>query len=216
MPQLFSRRANIIAVMTVALLVVLMAALAGSFVALGRSSWVTGIGATRRQPIPFSHELHVSENGIDCRYCHLSVETAAFAGIPSTRTCMNCHTQIATASQALEPLRASATAGVPLRWTRVHDLPDFAYFDHSIHVRKGVGCSTCHGRIDEMPLVRQQASLQMDWCLDCHRHPERHVRPRSAVFQMDYRAPANQLELGRQLVEEYEIERLTDCTTCHR
>jgi hypothetical protein len=216
MPQLFSRRANTIAVITVAWLVVLMAALAASFVALDRSSWVTGIGATRPQPMPFSHELHVSDNGIDCRYCHLSVETAAFAGIPSTRTCMNCHTQIATASRALEPLRASAAEGMPLRWTRVHDLPDFAYFDHSIHIRKGVGCSTCHGRIDEMPLVRQEASLQMDWCLDCHRHPERYVRPRSAVFQMDYRAPANQPELGRQLVEEYEIERLTDCTTCHR
>ncbi len=215
MPQLFPRRANTI-VMVILLLVLLAAGLIVSFVALDRSSWITGVGAARPQPIPFSHELHVMGNGTDCRYCHLSVETAAFAGIPSTRTCMNCHTQIATSSQALEPLRTSATTGAPLQWTRVHDLPDFAYFDHSIHVRKGVGCSTCHGRIDQMPVVRQEASLQMDWCLDCHRHPERYVRPRGEIFRMDYQAPTNQLELGRQLVEEYQIQRLSDCTTCHR
>jgi cytochrome c7-like protein len=216
MPQLFPRRVNTIVMVSIVLLVVLMAGLIGLMVALDRSSWVTRVGATRQQPIPFSHELHVSGNGIDCRYCHLSVETAAFAGIPSTRTCMNCHTQIATSSQALEPLRASATSGTPLQWTRVHDLPDFAYFDHSIHVKKGVGCSTCHGRIDQMPVVQQEASLQMDWCLDCHRHPERYVRPRSEVFLMNYRVPTNQLELGRRLVDAYKIQRLSDCTTCHR
>ncbi|HEY7442639.1 MAG TPA: cytochrome c3 family protein [Vicinamibacterales bacterium] len=216
MPQLFPRRANAITLISIVLIVLGTAGLIAAVMALDRLSWMTGIGATRRQPIPFSHELHVSGNGIDCRYCHLSVETSAFAGIPSTRTCMNCHTQIATTSQALEPLRASATMGIPLQWTRVYDLPDFAYFDHSIHVRKGVGCSTCHGRIDQMPLVRQQASLQMNWCLDCHRHPERYVRPRSAIFQMDYRPPSNQLELGRKLVEQYQVQRLSDCTTCHR
>ena len=216
MPQLFPRRVNTIVMVSIVLLVVLMAGLIASMVALDRSSWVTRVGATRQQPIPFSHELHVSGNGIDCRYCHLSVETAAFAGIPSTRTCMNCHTQIATSSQALEPLRASATSGAPLQWTRVHDLPDFAYFDHSIHVKKGVGCSTCHGRIDQMPVVQQEASLQMEWCLDCHRHPERYVRPRGEVFRMNYRVPTNQLELGRRLVDEYKIQRLSDCTTCHR
>jgi hypothetical protein len=216
MPQLFPRRVNTIVMVSIVLLVVLIAGLIASIVVLDRSSWVTRVGATRQQPIPFSHELHVSGNGIDCRYCHLSVETAAFAGIPSTRTCMNCHTQIATSSPALEPLRTSATTGAPLQWTRVHDLPDFAYFDHSIHVKKGVGCSTCHGRIDQMPVVRQGASLQMDWCLDCHRHPERYVRPRGEVFRMDYRVPTNQLELGRRLVEEYKIQRLSDCTTCHR
>jgi hypothetical protein len=201
---------------SIVLVVLLGAGLIASFVALDRSPWVTGVGATRPQPIPFSHELHVTGNGIDCRYCHLSVETAAFAGIPSTRTCMNCHTQIATSSKALEPLRASATNGTPLQWTRVYDLPDFAYFDHSIHVRKGVGCSTCHGRIDQMPVVRQEASLQMAWCLDCHRHPERYVRPRGEIFRMDYRVPTEQLELGRKLVEDYQIQRLSDCSTCHR
>src|SRR5574341_480264 len=132
MPQLFPRRANTIVMVSIVGVVLLLVGLVASLVALHRSSWVTGVGVTRRQPIPFSHELHVSGNGIDCRYCHLSVETAAFAGIPSTRTCMNCHTQIATSSRALEPLRTSATTGTPLQWTRVHDLPDFAYFDHSI------------------------------------------------------------------------------------
>jgi hypothetical protein len=216
MSQLFQRRANTIVTVSIMLLVLLIVALFGSLMAFSRSSWMTGTGIARQQPIPFSHELHVSGNGIDCRYCHSSVETAAFAGIPSTRTCMNCHTQIATSSPDLEPVRASLTAGTPLEWNRVHDLPDFAYFDHSIHVSKGVGCSTCHGRIDQMSLVRQEVSLQMDWCLDCHLHPERYVRPRNAVFQMDYRAPSNQLELGRQLVEKYQIQRLSDCTTCHR
>jgi hypothetical protein len=216
MPQLFPKRANTIVMVSIVLVVSSVAGLITSFVAIDGSPWVTGVGVTRPQPIAFSHELHVSENGTDCRYCHLSVETAAFAGIPSTRTCMNCHTQIGSSSQALEPLRASATTGTPLRWTRVHDLPDFAYFDHSIHVKKGVGCSTCHGRIDQMPVVRQETSLQMNWCLDCHRHPERFVRPRSEIFRIDYRVPTNQLELGRRLVEEYQIQRLSDCTTCHR
>jgi hypothetical protein len=216
MPQVFRRSANTICKASIAILVLLVAGLIGPLMALGQSSWVTGLGVTRNQPIQFSHERHVAGNGIDCRYCHSSVETSAFAGIPPTKTCMNCHSQIWSTSEYLAPVRASFQSGVPLQWTRVHDLPDFVYFDHSVHVSKGVGCSTCHGRVDQMPLVRQEASLQMEWCLDCHRNPERYVRPRSEVFRMDYTPPFNQAELGGKLVEEYKIGRLTDCSTCHR
>ena len=216
MPQVFRRSANTISRASIAILVLLVAGLIGPLMALGQSSWVTGLGVTRNQPIQFSHERHVAGNGIDCRYCHSSVETSAFAGIPPTKTCMNCHSQIWSTSEYLEPVRASFQSGVPLQWTRVHDLPDFVYFDHSVHVSKGVGCSTCHGRVDQMPLVRQEASLQMGWCLDCHRNPERYVRPRSEVFRMDYTPPVNQAQLGGKLVEEYKIGRLTDCSTCHR
>ena len=216
MPQVFHRSANPIFKASVSILVLLAAGLFGSLFTLAQSSWVTGIGATRQQPLQFSHERHVAGNGLDCRYCHTSVETAAFAGIPPTKTCMNCHSQIWSTSEYLAPVRTSFQNGTPLQWTRVHDLPDFVYFDHSVHVSKGVGCSTCHGRVDEMPLVRQQASLQMQWCLDCHRNPEQYVRPRSDVFRMDYLPPFNQAELGTKLVEEYRINRLTDCSTCHR
>ena len=137
-------------------------------------------------------------------------------GIPPTQTCMNCHSQIWANSPYLEPVRESYRSDTPLRWTRVHDLPDFVYFNHSVHVKKGVGCATCHGRIDRMPLMYQKASLQMEWCLECHRNPERFVRPREAVYQMDYQPPDNQLELGRQLVKAYDIKSLTTCSTCHR
>jgi NAD-dependent SIR2 family protein deacetylase len=216
MPQVFHRSANTISKASIIVLVLLAAGLFGPLFALARSSWVTGINVTRQQPLQFSHERHVAGNGLDCRYCHTSVETSAFAGIPATKTCMNCHSQIWSTSEYLAPVRTSFQNGTPLQWTRVHDLPDFVYFDHSIHVSKGVGCSTCHGRVDEMPLVRQEASLRMEWCLDCHRNPERYVRPRNEVFRMDYPQPSNQAERGARLVEEYRINRLTDCSTCHR
>jgi hypothetical protein len=183
---------------------------------VNRSPWVTGARVAREQPIQFSHERHVAGNGIDCRYCHTSVEESAFAGIPPTRTCMNCHSQIFATSPFLEPVRESLRTGRSIEWRRVHDLPDFVYFDHSIHVHKGIGCTTCHGQVDRMPLVWQEHSLQMEWCLDCHRNPERYVRPRSAVFRVDYQPPADQLELGRRLVEEYQIQKLTSCSVCHR
>ena len=216
MPQVFPRSANTICKASIIVLVLLVIGLFGPLFALARSSWVTGISVTRQQPLQFSHERHVASNGIDCRYCHTSVETSSFAGIPPTKTCMNCHSQIWSTSEYLAPVRTSFQNGTPLEWIRVHDLPDFVYFDHSVHVSKGVGCSTCHGRVDLMPLVRQEASLQMDWCLDCHRNPERYVRPRSEVFRMDYTQPFNQGELGARLVDEYKIRRLTDCSTCHR
>ena len=184
-----------------------------------RSSYGTGVALSRVQPVPFSHEHHAGVLGIDCRYCHTSVESSSFAGIPPTKTCMNCHSQIWVGSQVLEPVRESYRTNQSLRWQRVNNLPGFVYFDHSIHVRNGVGCSTCHGRIDEMPFTYQASSLLMEWCLDCHRNPERQVRPREEVFNMKYRQPDDQIALGRRLVKEYGIKdsvSLTSCSVCHR
>jgi hypothetical protein len=172
----------------------------------------------RSQPVPFSHKHHVSGIGIDCRYCHVGVEENAFAGLPTTAICMNCHAQIWADSPMLEPVRQSFRTGQPLHWTRVHDLPDFVYFNHSIHVRKGVGCVTCHGRVDQMPLMRQAESLQMEWCLECHRNPQRFIRPVENVFQMDWGPAVPQEKLGAELVRRYDIRvrQLTDCSICHR
>jgi hypothetical protein len=174
------------------------------------------VGIRRDQPIPFSHARHVGHNGIDCRYCHTTVEKSNFAGIPPTETCMTCHSQILTNAAMFKPLQDSWKSGKPLQWARIYDLPDFVYFDHSIHLAKGIGCSTCHGRVDQMPITWRENSLLMEWCLNCHRQPEQYVRPRSAVFQMDWVAPPNQLEAGRELVQTYHIRKLTDCYTCHR
>jgi hypothetical protein len=181
-----------------------------------RSDFVTGANANVTQPVQFSHAHHVGGLGIDCRYCHTSVETSAFANIPPTKTCMNCHSQIWLNSSYLEPVRESFRTGNSLQWIRVHDLPDFVYFNHSVHIKKGVGCETCHGRIDQMAGIYQASSLQMEWCLTCHRDPARFVRPREAVFQMGYQPEGDQLEIGRRLVKEYNIESLTSCSTCHR
>jgi hypothetical protein len=216
MSQIFHRSANTIARVSIFGALFFLAALFAIGEQVNRSSWMTGARVAREQPIQFSHERHVAGNGIDCRYCHTSVEESAFAGIPPTKTCMNCHSQIFSTSPFLEPVRASFRTGRSIEWTRVHDLPDFVYFNHSIHVHKGVGCTTCHGPVDRMPLMYQDQSLQMVWCVDCHRHPERYVRPREAVFRVDYEPPANQLELGERLIAEYQIQRLTNCTTCHR
>jgi cytochrome c7-like protein len=216
MPQIFHRSANTWSKLSIFGALFIIGGLLWLSAVITRSSWVTGANTFQEQPLQFSHERHVAGNGLDCRYCHTSVETSAFAGIPPTRTCMNCHSQIFAQSPYLEPVRASFRTDVSIQWRRVHDLPDFVYFNHSIHVNKGIGCTTCHGRVDRMPLMYQQASLQMEWCLECHRNPERYVRPREAVFQMNYEPPANQLELGRKLVADYQIQKLTSCSTCHR
>jgi hypothetical protein len=183
---------------------------------VNRSGYVTRAGEVRDQPIPFSHQHHVGGIGIDCRYCHTSVEVSASAGMPPTRTCMNCHSQIWNQSPMLEPVRASYREGESIEWVRVHDLPDFAYFDHSAHVNRGVGCTTCHGPVDKMPLMYQAKSLQMEWCLDCHRQPERYVRPQEEVFNPLWVAPPNQLQKGRQIVAARGIKPRTSCNTCHR
>src|SRR5678815_4487288 len=160
---------------------------------LQRSPWVTKEGERLEQPVPFSHQHHVAGEGIDCRYCHTSVENSSFAGIPPTKTCMNCHSQIWTNAAILEPVRESFRSGKSLVWNRVNDLPDFVYFDHSIHINKGVGCNTCHGPVDRMPLMYNYASLQMEWCINCHRNPAKELRPRDQVFNMRYQQPTPEL-----------------------
>ena len=216
MAQIFHPSTNTLSKFTIFGSVVLVVALVAALAAINESPYITDVGVARIQPVPFSHKHHVADDGIDCRYCHTSVEKCSFAGIPPTKTCMNCHSQIWSDSPVLEPVRQSFRSGKSIQWTRVHNLPGFVYFDHSIHVHKGVGCATCHGRVDQMPLIWQENTLYMDWCLDCHRQPERFVRPRERVFDMDWQPPANQIVLGEKLVKEYNIQKLTSCSTCHR
>ncbi|HTU02192.1 MAG TPA: cytochrome c3 family protein [Candidatus Sulfotelmatobacter sp.] len=216
MSQIFRPSANTIAKVTLfgGILFVGLAFLAGW--AYIRSPFRTGVEVPRNQPVPFSHKHHVGDDGIDCRYCHSYVETSANAGIPPTRICMNCHSVLFTDSPILEPVRESYRTGQPIVWNRVYLLAQFVYFNHSIHVNKGIGCSTCHGRVDQMPLTWAANPMFMEWCLGCHRAPEQYVRPKDQVFNMAYQPPANQLELGRRLVAEYKIERFTSCNNCHR
>jgi len=184
-----------------------------------RSPYLTNQNVTREQPVQFSHKHHVGDDGIDCRYCHTGVEVSATAGVPPTKTCMNCHSVLFNTSGYLEPVRASYRDDKSIEWVRVHRLADYVYFNHSIHVNKGVGCSSCHGQINQMPLVFQASTLQMEWCLDCHRNPENVLRPRDQVFNMNWKAPADQLEAGKKLATEYKIRttsELTSCSTCHR
>jgi hypothetical protein len=216
MPQIFHRSFNTISKLSIFGGVFLIIGASWAWAKFVRSDYITGAGVVRDQPVPFSHQHHVAGLGIDCRYCHTSVEAGPFAGLPPTKTCMNCHEQIWAHSPMLEPVRESYKSGKSLTWNRVHNLAGFVYFDHSIHVKQGVGCSTCHGRVDQMPLTRQVASLYMEWCLDCHRQPERYVRPRAEVFNMQWQPPADQRERGLDLVKEYGIARRTDCSTCHR
>jgi hypothetical protein len=184
-------------------------------VSLNRSAYATRQTIVRMQPVPFSHDHHTEAMGISCLYCHTSVEESAFAGVPPTATCMNCHKLIWNDSPMLEPVRASFRNGEPIQWARVHDLPDFVYFNHSIHIAKGVGCVTCHGRVDKMPLMKQAVSLQMEWCLECHRAPQDFVRPRSEIYNMEWEAE-DQGVLGAELVEQYDIQSLVSCSVCHR
>jgi hypothetical protein len=219
MSQIFPRSANATARMSLGGVLAIALFTGWAVFALMRSSWATGREEFVEQPIQFSHAHHVGGVGLDCRYCHTSVENSAFAGIPPTKTCMNCHSQIWSNAPILEPVRASFRDDTNLTWIRVHDLPDFVYFNHQIHVKQGVGCATCHGEVDKMPLMYQANSLLMEWCLDCHRTPEKYLRPRDQVFTMAYERPANQLELGRQLKQQYNVasvEHLTSCSICHR
>ncbi len=219
MSQIFNRHANIYSRLSILAVVGFVALLGGTVGLLTLSGYNTNQDVFVEQPVQFSHAHHVGGEGIDCRYCHTSVEESSFANIPPTKTCMNCHSQIWADAPILEPVRASFRDNTPLRWTRVHDLPDFVYFNHSIHVRQGVGCATCHGRVDQMPLVYQASSLQMSWCLDCHRNPAEYVRPRDQVYNMAWERPADDPGLGARLVQEYKIgsvDQLTSCSTCHR
>lgn len=217
--QVFPSSTNTLARVSIFGAIFFAAGVLGVVFLIFRSPYVTSVDVVRDQPIPFSHEHHVTALGIDCRYCHTSVETSSFAGIPATETCMSCHSQIWLDSPMLEPVRVSMRNNEPIRWTRVHELPDYAYFNHSIHVNKGVGCVSCHGRVDEMPLMKKAEPMTMEWCLSCHRAPEKHLRPRDQVFNMSWKAPeGDQLALGRELVKKNHIpvDRLTNCYVCHR
>ena len=216
MRQLFPRSSNALSKASIVVALVLLAGAAWAGVMLNTSGYSTGRSIVLDQPVPFSHDHHFAGLGIDCRYCHTSVETAASAGIPPVSTCMNCHKQVWTNAALLEPIRSAYRDKVPVQWERVHDLPDFVYFNHSVHVAKGIGCETCHGRVDQMPLVHQVAPLTMGWCLECNRDPAKFVRPREEVFTFGWTPPVPQSELGPQLVEEYDIQSLTYCSVCHR
>jgi Cytochrome c7 and related cytochrome c len=216
MAQIFHRSTNTIARLSIYGAVILIALLGFAVDVVNKTSYVTEVNNARPQPVPFSHKHHVGELGLDCRYCHTSVEVSSSAGMPPTETCMTCHSQIWTNSEMLEPVRASYTNSKSISWTRVNAVPDFVYFNHSIHVAKGVGCTTCHGPIGEMNITWRGQTLYMRWCLECHNAPERFLRPRSEVFDAFYQAPSNQLTLGRELMKEYKVQKLTNCTTCHR
>ncbi len=216
MAQIFKRSTNTLAKATIYGGVFIVAFLVWIFMVLDRSTYNTGQGVALAQPVPFSHDHHTAGLGIDCRYCHTTAETSAYAGIPPTSTCMNCHKQIWTDAELLEPVRASFRDNEPIQWQRVHDLPDYVYFNHSIHLARGVSCFTCHGKVTEMPLIYQAQTLQMEWCLECHRNPEKYVRPREEIFNADYEPSEPQSVIGARLVEEYGIETLDSCSTCHR
>ena len=219
MRQLFAPGAD--AVFRFYILVAIVAVAGGLAVAAGvsRSDWMTNVGVAPAQPVPFSHKHHAGELGIDCRYCHQAVETQATAGLPPTHTCMTCHSQIWTGAPMLAPVRESLADDRPLQWARVNRLPDYVYFDHSIHIAKGVGCSSCHGAVDMMQLTYRAQAFTMQFCLDCHRNPAGSVRPMEQVWNMAWTPPADQSRVGRELVTKYHIAgpgRLTDCSTCHR
>jgi len=216
MAQLFRPSSNTVARVSIVAVVLLAAGTLSVAYVMDRGAWTTSVLVAPQQPIPFSHKHHVKDDGIDCRYCHTGVETSPYAGLPATETCMTCHSQIWSNASLTEPIRESWASGRSIEWTRVHDLPDFVYFDHSIHISKGIGCSTCHGRVDEMALMYRANALNMNWCINCHRQPEQYIRPKSEVFNIDYVYPSDQPALGRQLVKQYQVQSLTDCITCHR
>jgi hypothetical protein len=238
MPQIFHRSFNVISRLSIFGAVFFLAALGWVGAKWVRSSYYTGAFTAVPQPVPFSHKHHVGDLKIDCRYCHTAVEDSAFGGMPTTKTCMNCHSQIWVGAPLLAPVRESYASGRPLFWNRVHRLPDFTYFNHSIHIKKGIGCVSCHGRVDRMPLTWQVHTLQMDWCIECHRNPERHVRPREEIFNLAWERPTDPDQLrhlgarlglnpipetpeafGESLKKAYRIRdarQLTSCSVCHR
>ncbi|HEY1899312.1 MAG TPA: cytochrome c3 family protein [Steroidobacteraceae bacterium] len=215
MAQLFHRRFGFLVQLGVLAAVLLIAVLV--FVWRAAMAYPAGEQEALEQPVPFSHKHHVGDDGIDCRYCHSSVESSAFAGIPPLSTCMTCHSQLYTDQTVLAPLLTAYRSGVAFHWQRLHKLPDFVYFNHSIHIAKGVGCVSCHGQVDEMPLTARVAPLTMQWCLACHRNPAPQLRPADQVFNLHWH-PDPSAATGPQLLQVYHIDmqRLTDCSICHR
>jgi hypothetical protein len=218
MPQIFRPYADTVARSILIAVVVLPIIAIGLAYQLSASAYVTDQSVTLDQPVPFSHKHHVGELGLDCRYCHDGVETSPVAEVPPTHTCMTCHSQLYTQTAMLAPVRDSLAEDRPLHWAQVNRLPDYVYFDHSIHVAKGVGCSTCHGAVDQMPLMRQAEPLTMGWCLDCHRDPAPNLRPAADVFDPDWSPPTDQRQRGEALLRHNHISvgHLTDCSVCHR
>ena len=233
MAQIFHRSANSLSRLSMGAVLLIVTALLGAAWEMQRSPYVTYQGVAQSQPVPFSHQHHNAGLGIDCRYCHTSVEQSSYAGIPPTKTCMNCHSQIWTNAALLEPVRESYRTGKSIMWTKVNYLPDYVYFNHSIHVNKGVGCASCHGPVNKMPLMYQESSMRMEWCLECHRATEKFLRPRDQVFNMNYEQPSSQhpvaladgmkytdqVELGTALKAQYNVRTVADitsCNTCHR
>ncbi|MBX7172613.1 MAG: cytochrome c family protein [Pyrinomonadaceae bacterium] len=219
MAQLFHKSANNIAKASIVGAIVLAGVAGFAYTVIARSSYLTGRYIERQQPVQFSHRHHVGDDGIDCRYCHTTVETTASAGMPPTQTCMNCHSQIWNDSPYLEPVRASYRENKPIKWERVHDLPEFVYFNHSIHVNKGIGCSSCHGDVANMASVYQENTLQMEWCIACHKDPQSNLRPKSEIFNTAFDPSTLSEDEQKKLKEDYKIrsrEMLTSCSMCHR
>jgi hypothetical protein len=220
MAQFFHKSANNIARISMIAAVILAGVAGYVYTQVARSSYLTGRYIEKQQPVQFSHKHHSGDDGIDCRYCHSTVETTPNAGMPPTQTCMNCHNQIWSDSPYLEPVRASFRENKPIEWERVHDLPEYAYFNHSIHVSKGVGCASCHGDISSMPAVYQENTLQMEWCLSCHRDPAPNIRPQSEIYNTSWNpgdiTPEQQTEVQEKIKNLRSSEMLTSCSTCHR
>lgn len=215
MAQLFHPSANTISQVSVFGSLILFGGAFGVGALLVRSPYITDVGVVRSQPIPFSHQHHVGDVGIDCQYCHRDVSRNASAGMPTTEICLGCHSQIWADAPILEPLRVSRESRRPLSWVRVHDLPDFVYFNHAIHVSRGLECELCHGRMDHMPLTWRNATLHMEWCLDCHRHPDRHAQPANAVAGLGWERGDREASLS--LIElSQSIQGPTHCSACHR
>lgn len=216
MSQIFHPFTNAVAKLTIFGSVFILGGLGWFAFTVVRSPYQNEVGVARDQPVPFSHKHHVEGLGIDCRYCHTSVEESAFAGIPSTQTCMNCHSVVWKDAPILEPVRQSLQENKPLEWVRVHDLSDFVYFDHSVHIAKGVSCVSCHGQVNEMPLMWRDKSLSMQWCLSCHREPEKELRPVDKVFDMHWKPEQDKEFVHPEIDTGKTVNQLTNCTVCHR
>ncbi len=215
MAQLFSKKANIIPIYLLFAIILIIIFIVGAFWYWG-SPYYTDVGYQPEQPVPYSHKFHVGELGMDCRYCHTGVEVSAVAGIPPTQTCMNCHVMVKPTSDSLKVVKASWDTNKPIQWVRVHKSPDYVYFDHSAHVNTGVGCISCHGRVDRMNVVMQAEPLSMAWCLECHRNPEEHLRPVSEVTNMKWIRGADHTEFAKQMMQDLNITPPTGCQGCHR
>lgn len=232
MAQIFHQSFNTLSKVSVVAAVLVAGGAGLAALQIAKGPFVTQLDESIQQPVPFSHKHHVGGLGFDCRNCHTTVEESSFAGLPATKTCMGCHSQVWKDAALLEPIRESYRTDKPVDWVRVHDLPEFVYFQHGVHVKKGVGCEECHGRVDQMPLMRRQSPLTMEWCLSCHRDPVSHLRPREDVTVMgwedEFRRAAqadeksheetNEMlsDLRSKLAAEYKVEKLTHCSVCHR